>query len=273
MFAMKFHQQKPSSLLAPFIKSYWMIENAMAEGRQHVQRIVPTGLLELSFYLKDRPLVSDNKKQVSEKAVVTGQFKDFFDIRISGRLSLFSIYFYPHGLALFLNIPLKELQNQTIPLRFLVKSLVGEVEEQLAATSSFQERIHIIEGFLLQRLKMQHNRVHHPRVMHSMALINRSKGMLDIDFLAGEACLSRKQFERIFQEYVGISPKQFLRIIRFQNAIYTKSFKKDISLTELAFACGYYDQSHMISDFIKFSGQTPGDYFSQCEPFSDYFQE
>lgn len=80
---------------------------------------------------------------------------------------------------------------------------------------------------------------------NAIELITPTKGNVSIDFLASNACLSRKQFERKFLSYIGISPKQFLKIIRFQNAIYfnqTTSFNK---LTELAYKVGYYDQSHL----------------------------
>lgn len=67
------------------------------------------------------------------------------------------------------------------------------------------------------------------------------------------------------------SPKQFLRTIRFQNTLHEKQKNKEISLTELAYNCGYFDQSHMIYDYKLLSGKTPSQYFSECEPYSDYF--
>jgi AraC-like DNA-binding protein len=71
---------------------------------------------------------------------------------------------------------------------------------------------------------------------------------------------------------VGTSPRQFLKTVRFQNALHTKFNQKSVSLTQLACDCGYYDQSHMINDFKSLSGFTPGEYFACCEPYSDYFE-
>ena len=95
--------------------------------------------------------------------------------------------------------------------------------------------------------------------------------MININLLASESCLSRKQFERSFSDIIGSSPKQFLKIIRFQNAIFQKSKHPELNLTELAHKCGYYDQAHMINDFKTLSGFTPRYFFSDCDPFSDYF--
>jgi AraC-like DNA-binding protein len=72
---------------------------------------------------------------------------------------------------------------------------------------------------------------------------------------------------------VGSSPKQFLRTVRFQHSLYQKQQQQDIPLTELAYRCGYFDQSHMIADYKTFSGKTPTQYFAECEPYSDYFSK
>ena len=263
---------KPSAFLSSYVKSYWMIENIMAEGQEHTQRIVPTGLIEWSFYLGDKPTSLDQSKSFSGHSILTGQLKNHFDIRISGRLSLFSVYFYPHGLAPFLNIPVKELQNQSVPMSYLHGKDVSQVEEQLASTHSFHQRITILENFLHKRLKKQKQNPDDRRVAYSIRLINQTRGQIGIDHLASSVCLSRKQFERIFLRHAGTSPKQFLRIVRFQHALLRKKDSQLSSLTELAYDCGYYDQSHMISEFFNFSGKSPRAYFHEDEPFSDYFQ-
>lgn len=109
------------------------------------------------------------------------------------------------------------------------------------------------------------------RIERCIDIINQTRGVVDISFLASKACYSRKQFERVFSQYVGTSPKQFLKTIRFQNAIDEKARNSSLSLTELTYRCGYFDQSHMISEFKGLSGFTPKQYFEYGLPFSDYF--
>ena len=263
---------QPSAFLSSYVKSYWMIENVMANGQEHIQRIVPTGLIELSCYLGDKPTSSDPSKSFSGHLILTGQLKNYFDIHISGSLSLFSVYFYPHGLAPFLDIPVKELQNRSVPLTYLFGKDVRQLEEQLASTHSFHQRITILEHFLGKQLKKQKQNPDDRRVAYSIRLINQTRGQIGIDHLASSVCLSRKQFERIFLRHAGTSPKQFLRIVRFQHALLRKKDSQLSSLTELAYDCGYYDQSHMISEFFNFAGKSPRAYFHEDEPFSDYFQ-
>jgi AraC-like DNA-binding protein len=191
---------------------------------------------------------------------------------VSGNLTLFAIYFYPHGLSIFLDLPLNELYNQSIPLRFILKDAASKLEDELSGVESFDQRISIAERFLITQIRKNEIKHQYNRIRHTVNLINQTKGVIDIEDLASHSCLSRKQYERIFSDIIGTSPKQFLKIVRFQNVIYQKSKHPDLSLTELAYQCGYYDQAHMINDFKTLSGYTPKQYFGDCEPFSDYFE-
>lgn len=263
---------KPSLQLSKFIKHYWTIENCIPDYQQHTQRIVPNGLLELIFYLGDRPVSNDKTKSINENSIITGHLREFYDINVTGKLSLISILFKPHGLSMFLDIPLNELYNQNVPLKYIFKSDTIELEMKLFEANSFTERIKIIENYFFKLLSQRINKYDFNRIEHSINIINQKLGVVNIDILASEACYSRKQFERVFSHYVGNSPKQFLKTIRFQNSINEKSKNKSASLTDLTYKCGYYDQSHMINDFQKLTGMTPKQYFNECEPFSDYFQ-
>lgn len=244
----------------------------MPYDHEYTQRIVPNGLPELLFYLGDKPVSHDKARSIDSNAVISGHLREFYDIHVSGRLSLFSVLFKPHGLSMFLDIPLNELYNQNVPLKYLFKNHAVELEMRLYEAKSFTGRIKIIEDYLLQLLNKKSERYDFSRMAHSIDIISRERGVIDIDYLASEVCFSRKQFERVFLRFVGTTPKQFLKTIRFQNSIHEKSLNRGASLTELSYSCGYYDQSHMINDFQKLTGLTPKQYFSDCEPYSDYFQ-
>jgi len=175
-------------------------------------------------------------------------------------------------LSVFFDIPVKEFFNRNVPLREILKNKTPELEERLCEAASFNEQVSIVETFFLKLLEKNDRLYSFERIENSIQSINKFKGNVSIDYLASCACLSRKQFERIFSRHIGASPKQFLRTIRFQNAVATKAVNIATNLTELTYACGYYDQSHMINDFQKLSGMTPQQYFKDYEPYSDYFQ-
>lgn len=264
--------QSPSTDLTPYVKSYWGLEHQVPRGGDYVHRIVPSGLSELMFYLGDLPESIDTGKTITEHSLLSGQQKEYYDIRISGNLSLFSIIFQPHGLMVFFDIPLKELFNQNVPLKYILSEVVSELETGLQEASSFEQRKSIVEAFLMKRLARSKKKYEFERIRCSVEIINKSQGQIGIDTLADHACLSRKQFERIFQEHVGSSPGQFLKTIRFQHALHQKSMNLDLSMTELSYLSGYYDQAHMNADFRKLAGMTPKQYFTYCDPYSDYFQ-
>ena len=99
-----------------------------------------------------------------------------------------------------------------------------------------------------------------------------AKADVNLKTLVDAAFLSKKQFTRVFSNWIGCSPKQFLKVIRFQNALFQKSQNQQLSLTELAYISGYYDQAHMVHDFQSFAGLSPSKVFKSGISYSDYFQ-
>jgi len=266
-----FQTARPSPLLSGFVKQYWAIEDCLPSGDRHIQRIVPNGLTELTFYFGNKPGTLDEKRHPSDHALLSGHLRNYYDIVVTGKLSMFSVSFQPFGACRFFHIPASEFYNVTVPLNLLLKNQEAELESRLNDTESFNGRIQVMETFLLSRLKTGRKDWETNRILHTLSLINIAKGMITVEALASAVCLGRKQFERTFTTCVGASPKQFLRTVRFQHSLYQKQKNKELMLTELAYRCGYFDQSHMIADYKSFSGKTPSQYFSECEPYSDYF--
>lgn len=268
---MPFNFAQPDQALSPFVKQYWALGNVMPRGLNHTQRIIPTGLMELTIYLGDKPVSSDRVSVTSETSLLSGQQKTPYDLVVAGTVTVFSITFHPQGAQVFFNLPMEELYDQTISLRSIQKDFVDQVETELYEAASFVERVGIMDRFLWRLLTKNGLPEAQPRLADSLTRIDQSLGMVSISTLARKACLSRKQYERIFKANIGVSPKRFLRIIRLQHALFKKQLNPNMSLTELAYDCGYYDQSHMINDFRLLTGMSPRQYFSDCDAYSDYF--
>ncbi len=268
---MEFCFGKPSVLLSPYVKQYWGLENCLVPGEEHVQRIVPNGLMDLTFYLGDKPGLLNHHQESLENTVLAGHCNGPYDLKVIGNMRLFSVSFRPLGASMFFNLPMSELYECIVPLRYLIKNQTEQLESALFEANCFHEQVQLVERFLTSLLEKKDNDFGQRRLQESMSLINCSKGLVEVEKLAAAACWSRKQFERNFQELVGTSPKQFMRVVRFQNTLYFRGKNNQLSLTELAYECGFFDQSHMIADFRDLSGKTPRQYFGECEPVSDYF--
>lgn len=271
---MSYQIAKPSALLSPYVKYYWTLTGCSGSiEEKHFQRIVPSGLNELNFYFSKLPVSSDNSFDISDRSMVSGLLNRFYDLEIKGDPGIFSVVFEPGGLYHLLGIAVQELYNRTIPLNLIPHNDACLLESRLYESDDFIFRIKIMEEYLEGKLKNAQYRSHVDRIGYISHLIKKKKALVEIEELASSACFSRKQFERVFAEQIGTSPKKYLKTVRFQYAVYEKARFKDLSLTDLSYRCGYFDQSHMIHDFLKLTGMTPKEYFTSCEPFSDFFNK
>jgi len=262
----------PSNILAPFIKRYWAIENVLEEDERCVQRIIPTGLTELMLYFTPCPKILTDNKYLSDNVALYGHQNDFYDMELTGSLSVFSIVFEPQGLMRFFKFPLNEICNQNVPLQYIINVQTGrDLEEEMGEADTFHQRVDIVESYLLNLLNDDFTDFEFRRINHIVNLIKQTGGNVSISQMASEACLCRRQFERIFAEKIGISPKQYLKIIRFQYAIFQKQQDLNLDMIELSYKSGYFDQSHFINDFKSLCGLTPKQYFAENEICSDFF--
>ena len=168
---------------------------------------------------------------------------------------MIKVGFQPGGLYRFLGIPMSELlAKDAYDGLELLGSEVNEVTEQLREAISFCEMKMIVESFLLQHVNKLKQTLPIDQVL---SLLIQERGLLKIDQLASLACLSIRQFERVFQQRIGLPPKHFSRLVRFSQAWIMKEQQPDMSWIKIAYECGYFDQMHLIRDFQEFAGVNP----------------
>jgi len=184
-----------------------------------------------------------------------------------GRLDLILVIFQPIGAKTFFRMPMNELSGQSIALDALSDPQIMELEGRLMDIADNQTCAHLIEEFLLKRL-YPFEEYNYKRLTSAIKTINH--GEMNVSSLAHKACLSQKQFNRIFTDFIGVTPKEFLQITRFTKTSHALQSQPKISLDELAYKYGYYDRSHLIKDFRAFSGYTPTEFLDNCDPYSDY---
>ncbi|MCD8102950.1 MAG: helix-turn-helix domain-containing protein [Alistipes sp.] len=255
----------PSALLKPYIKHYWFLNTN--DATQPVQRIIPTGYVSLIFH-RGENLFSISKGEQQPKAFMSGQTRGYSDIQQKGMVDMISVTFQPHGTKAFFALPLNELFELTLSVDDMGDPALIELQNCLMDAPDVLSCVRLIEAFLIKRLNVV-KAYNHERMSAVMEAINAGEN--NIEKLARISCLSYKQFKRIFSEYIGANPRDFLRIIRFQKALYTLQIYPGTNFTKLAGECGYYDQPHFVNEFKAFTGYTPSQFISIWAPYSDYF--
>ena len=261
-----FNVLQPSPVLLPYIKHYWTLKISDAPAIR--ERVIASGSMTLVFHRGNR-MFSSVEDDLQPRSFICGLSSKYTDLLSSDQLDMIVVVFRPFGLKAFFDAPACEFQDRCVSINDLGDKYLIELEDKLFYEQDDDICIKLIEEYLIKRLCFSSD-YDYKRILASVRLIN-SQPLVTIGSLADVTCLSQKQFFRVFSNNVGTKPKEFIRIVRFQRALYVLQNRADISMTELAYECGYYDQPHLIKEFKYFSGYTPREYIAVCAPYSDYF--
>ncbi len=263
---------KPTGILSNFIKYYWLLETDNLDGIIS-ERVIPTGNIELMFHYKKSFLVKHNNSSLTipqPQSFISGIDSSYADVFTRGESGMIAVTFYPLGACNFFAFPLHEIENRNVDLGCICKSEIKSMEERLGENYQTQERIRIVEEFLYNRLSLIENQ-DIAILKEALHFINQSRGQINASNLSGRLSVTTKSLERKFGAYMGKSPKQFIKIVRFQHIINNFSKEEKSQLTRVAYDSGYFDQAHFIKDFKSFTGYAPKEFFTNHQCVSDYF--
>ena len=187
----------------------------------------------------------------------------------TGRIEMITVVFQPYAAKALLHIPVHLFHGKDVAMDEVEDVELSDLVKQVTDTSDNIVCIRLIEQFFLRRLYTlpEYNLKRMSAVFHEINL----RPQINISHLSETACLSSKQFARIFADYVGTTPKEFIRIIRMQRALSMLQQDATIPFVQVAYECGFSDQSHMIKEFKLFSGYTPAEYLSVCAPYVRFY--
>lgn len=266
---MKYYTIAPPPRLAPYVRCFWVFEGEASADRPYIYRGYADGCAEMVFHYRSDfdTLLHDGTTEKGWAAGLQAQTRHVSRNITFSDFGIFGCYLYPYAIPRIFGIAANELTNQMPDVHSIFGADGRELEERIIAAAGNSERVSILSTFLESRLGRESRDL--PDVVRSVNHIIETRGMTDIASLAKTYAMSRRSFERKFKEFAGFSPKLYSRIARFQNAL--KHFGgAHQSLTDIAYDCGYYDQSHFINDFREFSGYNPGAYFSGRAEGSEY---
>lgn len=247
--------------LAAFIERFWYFSGAPAHRKEWV---VPSGTIELVFNLNENELGFYDTEQA-------GNYKGFSGAIFSGahtrplivdsREHVVGVHFKPGGAFRFLGVPAGELADTHVDLELLWGKFTQDLREQLCAAANPAERFRVLERALAARL--EHTLEEHRAVRAALEIFGRDPGEVRTRDLAAHLGLSQRHLIKVFSNQVGVTPKLFGRVQRFQRALDLTRRSSAPDWADVAVACGYYDQSHLIHDFQRFSGSSPTEFHRQ----------
>jgi AraC-like DNA-binding protein len=173
----------------------------------------------------------------------------------------------PLGAYRLLATPMGELTNQVVELRDVLGPEAGELVERLAATRAWAARFDLLDALLLARLGRGPDPA--PEVGHAWRLLSSTAGAMPVARVAAEVGWSHGHLVRRFSEQVGLTPKMATRVLRFDRALRMLPHG-ETSLTEIAAACGFYDQAHLNREFRALAGIPPGLMMASCQEEGDF---
>ncbi|MFN8308945.1 MAG: helix-turn-helix transcriptional regulator [Chitinophagales bacterium] len=253
----------PSGHLEHFVECYWTIQNVNHCTKQEIS--FPDGTIDLVFSLGD----SYTRENMSEQrtasftvktAALVGQSTHGKIITPGRNNNLLSIRFKPFGLFPMLGIPMNELTEESLTLQEVMKNWGTELESRVFDAHTLESRIEVIENFLNKKVAL--NGYIDPVVRAAVSEILINRGNIRIETIYNKLGVSKSTLESKFKMYVGITPKELANIWRFNHAVILQKKNLERTLTEVGYMAGYFDQSHMIKDFKRYTGKSPKDFFS-----------
>jgi AraC-like DNA-binding protein len=181
-------------------------------------------------------------------------------VRLRGPVNSFGIFFQPLGVRQLFRVPCPLLVDTGFSGPDVLGKGICHLWERMAERDSFEERVKLVDAYLLSAVG---NGSSPTAVMKTARHLFHRRGALRVDTLAGYAGLSVRHYERRFLDEIGIAPKLFARIARFQGALDIKLASPGLSWLTIAHELAYHDQMHMIRDFRVFVSDTPGGILSQ----------
>lgn len=261
----------PPPELERYLRCYWVLESGSVPLPPSRDRVFPDGCIELIFHYGDlfKKYNHHNVAHIQPRAFIHGQLKKFMDLEPTGHVGIFSARFNPGGLQAFVNFEVSKITGDTITFEEAWPGKGKQLENKMLLAKGTEERRELVETFLTERLLEY--AVDSQLTEYCVNHIISHGGHVSLEALAEKFKLSKRSLERLFNHAVGLSPKLFCRIIRFNNALHLIEKKDFRSFTSVAHEGGFYDQAHFIKDFKALTGLNPKKYFSENHEMVKFF--
>ena len=251
----------PPHPLSDYVDRFWYCRDYCVPHTR--ERVLPSGCLQLIFNLDKEftPVLSGPGRDRVDKVsgcLVSGVHSEYVVIDTTTLTEMIGIHFRPGGAASFLRMPLHRLTDVDVPLESVWRGS-RELWDRLREPSTPQQKFRLLEQSLRGRAD---GCTHRSSAVASALDAIESDPTQDVHSLVRASGCSTKRFLQLFRDEVGLTPKLYCRIRRFQRSLRLAAASMSMSWAELAAECGYFDQAHFVRDFKSFSGINPTSYIN-----------
>lgn len=257
--------------LAPWVRMLWYVRAPDAvPGRE---RVLPTGNTQMVINLA-RPFCvgcgAGGESFAQAASLLVGVQRCYSVVDAADFAEMVGIVFAPGGLRRFVGAPAGEFSYAETPLESIWGRGAAVMRERLQEAAGVAEKFRVLEEELGRRLR---EREVHPAVCHALERLRTGASAASVQGLATETGYSARRLRQLFEEEVGVGPKLFARILRFQQAVQRLHRGDEMRWDELALECGYSDQAHFSNDFRDFSGMSPTSYAREGRVWANHVRE
>lgn len=251
----------PRAPLNQFVERMWLVADGQSPRRE---RILPSGTIELVVNLRQDQVRLDRTMQCPyvqtfAGAVVSGPYSAAIVIDAMQHALMMGVHFRPAGASAVLGVPSAHVTDAHVDVAALWgDGAARELRERLCSATTHRGRFLYLERELMQRLAG--NRSLHAVVPYALECFGPHGSNASVADVARRSGFSHRRFLTIFRSEVGLPPKEFCRILRFQHVHAVARRTGRINWTELALTCGFYNQAHLANEFKRLSGLTPTQY-------------
>jgi len=248
----------PDKTLQPFVKEILFLEETDTNA-DHSLPIYADGFPGVMYSRTKHGVVLHPRNKRLSELFLFGQTIEPISLSTKGAYRYIVFRLYPFASRLLLGINPKELNDDCYDLLLLKNIDVQQTTDQLNQTDNLDRQINLISNLLTELVKHSSSNADF-RIKLAVNTIINAKGNITIKKVREQLHISERTFERHFTKEIGVTPKQFAKIIQFNFSLNQLTEDDYISLTTLSYDRGFSDQSHFIKTFKRFTGKTPKEF-------------
>lgn len=241
---------EPCDELKPYIRCFWGTPLPVKKIQESTL-VIPDTCMDIIFDIN----YTENKYSGCFCAIDESSYKSSNE-KCTDITSTFGIRFYAWSAILFTDRSLKSSKNKAHDINDFFENLRHELEPILFDAKTLTDKIKQTEKILIKRLNL--NRLNN-NIFNSIHYIISSNGTVKMSDLSMHTAVSSKQLERIFNENIGITPKAFSSLIRYQLLWQDMIYNKKFNILNAVEKYGYFDQAHLLKDFKRRHSLNPSE--------------